>query len=109
MSWVERLHRKLLKWSENPDDLLLGDGLNEEGTKDPVFVELLQSAEENERLRELLQILCTSFRLVSDRMLGDHLEGGIYDEMSSASLDSETVSLPKTNVCSERDFALLDR
>ena len=63
----QRLYCKLLKWSENPDDLLLGDGLNEEGTKDPVFVELFQSAEENERLRELLQILCSYILLTGIR------------------------------------------
>ena len=54
-------------------------------------------------------MLCKSFSLVSERMLGDHLQDGIYSEMNPATLDSETVNLPKTNVCSERDFSLLDR
>ena len=94
-----------------PSELLKGNGLSEEkDASDCVFDELLQSNEENDRLVcELLQMLCKSFWLVSDQMLGDHLVDGIFSEMTPATLDSETVNLPKTNSCSERDFALLDR
>ena len=48
------------------------------------------------------------FGLVTDRLLGDCLEDGAFSEMDVAILDRETVNLHKTNVCSERDFALLD-
>ena len=77
---------------------------------DCVLSELLRPDEENDlSVCQLLGMLCKSFSLVSEHMLGDHLQDGIFSEMSPATLDSETVNLPKTNVCSERDFALLDR
>ena len=115
------MHRLLIKWSEDPSDLMSGKGLNsgdkgsdctlsELGDDDCVLSELLRPDEENDlSVGELLGMLCKSFSLVSERMLGDHLQDGIYSEMNPATLDSETVNLPKTNVCSERDFTLLDR
>jgi hypothetical protein len=105
------MHRLLLKWSENSADLLLGKGLaGEKDDSDCVFAELLQSNDEdNQLVCELLQMLCKSFWLVADRMVGDHLEDGVFSEKSPATLNSETVNLPKTNACSERYFALLDR
>ena len=111
----QRMHRLLIKWSEDPADLMSGKGLSSEddgalGGDDCVLSELLRPDEENDQsVSELLGMLCKSFSLVSERMLRDHLQDGIYSEMSPAALDSDTVNLPKTNVCSERDFALLDR
>ena len=46
-----------------------------------------------------------SFLLVTERMLEDHLPGGIHNQSSYV----ETKPVPKTNKVSERDFALLDR
>lgn len=110
------MHRLLIKWSEDPLDLMSGKGLTSgtEGSDradvDCVLSELLRPDEENDpSVCELLGMLCKSFSLVSEHMLGDHLQDGIYSEMNPATLDSETVNIPKTNVCSERDFALLDR
>ena len=59
---------------------------------------------------ELLQLLCRSFHLVGERLLGDHLQG-VFDVSSSEAsrLDDDTVTVPKTNARSERDFALQDR
>ena len=109
----QRIQRLFLKWSVNSTDLMSGRGLADEIDKnDDVFAELLQMNEEEDQdnlVRELLQMLCKSFWLVCGRMLGDHLQDGIFSDMVPATLDRETVNLPKTNVCSERDFALLDR
>ena len=41
-------------------------------------------------------------------MLKDHLPGGKYSNPDE-SVQAETASVPKTNVISERDFAMLDR
>ena len=115
------MHRLLIKWSEDPLDLMSGKGLtsrdegsdctlSELGDEDCILSELLRPDEENdESVRELLGMLCKSFSLVSEQMLGDHLQDGVYSEMNPATLDSETVNLPKINMCSERDFALLHR
>ena len=67
------------------------------------------SGESQDLLLQLLQMICSSFITVSDRLLGDHLEGGIYSEVSAQEIDSETGCVPKTNARSERDFAVLDR
>ena len=106
----QRLHRLLLKWSEDPRELLVGKGLNEEiDDNDHVFAELLRTLEDDQAACELLQMLSKSFAIVSEGLLGDHLADGTFSDMDSATLDNETVNLPATNVCSERDFALLDR
>lgn len=39
----------------------------------------------------------------------DHLVDGNFSNMDSTTLDKEAVNLLATNVCSVRDFALLDR
>lgn len=49
----------------------MGKGLNEEIDKnDCVFVELLKTSEDDQAVSELLQCLCKSFALVSERLLG---------------------------------------
>jgi hypothetical protein len=103
----QQVHHLLLKWSEDAGELLVGKGLNNEISDDDcVFAELLVRSEDDQAVHELL---CKSFGLVSERMLGDHLVNGTFSTMDSTTLDKETVNLPATNVCSERDFALLDR
>ena len=80
--------------------------------EDDVYKELINPSTSDgslELLLELLQMISGSFVTVSDRLLGDHLEGGIYSEVSAQELDSETESVPKANARSERDFAILDR
>ena len=45
---------------------------------------------------ELLQLLCISFHLAGERLLGDHLQG-MFDVSSSEAnrLDDDTVTVPK--------------
>lgn len=57
--------------------------------------------------QEMLQIIFHAFSALLSRLVCDHLPGGVLDE-ASTSLESETQSVPKTNVVSERDFAKLD-
>ena len=103
----QRMYRCFLKWSHDASTLLT-EGL-ENIDKDDVYRELSASGESQDLLLQLLQMICSSFITVSDRLLGDHLEGGIYSEVSAQELDSETGCVPKTNARSERDFAVLDR
>ena len=53
-------------------------------------------------------MICSSFVTVSDRLLSDHLEGGIHSKNSAQELDSKTGCIPKTNARSEQGFAILD-
>ncbi len=102
------MHRSFIKWFENASDLLSGKGL--------LIVKVMCILSYFKVMKKtiilvgkLLQMLCKAFLLVSERMLGDHLEDGVFSDMTSEVLDSETVNLPKTNACSERDLTLLDR
>ena len=105
----QRMYRCFLKWSGDASTLLT-EGLRSID-EDDVYRELMNptSDESQDLPLELLQMICSSFIMVSDRLLGDHLEGGIHSEVSSQELDSDTGCVPKTNAKSERDFAILDR
>jgi hypothetical protein len=88
----------------------VGKGLNDEIDKDGcVFAELLRTSEYDQAVSELVQYLCKSFALVSERLLGEHLVDGTFLNMDSTTLDKETVNLLATNVYSKRDNAILDR
>ena len=107
----QRLQFLLLQWSSDASPLLAGCGLSETGEDDEVCSELLKNDESDSVVTELLQLLCKSFQLAGERLLGDHLQGGMYDVSSSEAkrLDHDTVAVPKTSARSERDFAFLDR
>ena len=107
----QRLQSLLLEWSSDASPLLAGCGLSETSEDDEVCAELLKTDDSDTVVTELLQLLCKSFHLAGERLLGDHLQGGVYDVSSSEArrLDHDTVAVPKTNARSERDFALLDR
>ena len=101
----QRMHRCFLKWSGDASTLLT-EGL-ESVDDDDVYRERVNPStrdESQDLVLELLQMICSSFISVSDRLLG-----GIYSEVSAQELDCETGCVPKTNARSERDFAILDR
>ena len=62
-------------------------------------------------VQELLQLIFKSFSLTMQRLLIDHLPGGEFFkfDVSDPMIIAETLSVPKTNVSPERDFAILDR
>ena len=68
----------------------------------------MHSEDDSSQMLDLLQMLYRSFSLVSERLLGDHLEEGVYDKTLGEDLDNETATVPKTNARSKRDFAILD-
>lgn len=69
---------------------------------------MIVSSELDSTTKEILQVLFQSFSALLLRLVSDHLPGGEY-EVNCEVLGSETQSVPKTNVVSERDFAKLDR
>ena len=101
------MNKQFLDWSNDASDLLEGKGL-EQVDEDEVFHELVHSEDGSSQVLDLLQILSTSFSLVLECLLGNHLEG-VYDKTLAEDLDNETATVPKTNTRSERDFAILDR
>ena len=53
-------------------------------------------------------MLFSAFSSLLERLVEDHLPGGKYDN-TDETLIQDTISVPKTNTVSERDFAQLDR
>ena len=103
------MHSQFLLWSSDASSLLEGRVLDQADGKDEVFRELLHTEDDTPQVLELLQMLSQAFCQVSERLLGDHLEGGIHSEASPVSLNRKTASVLKTNARSERDFAIMDR
>ena len=106
----QRMYRSLLKWSQDATDLLTGHGLDQLHGDDNVFQELISGEDDKSQVLELLlQMLCKSFSQVSEHLLEDHLEGGLFSSTCTKDLDEVTATVPKTNARSERNFAILDR
>lgn len=105
----QNMQKQLQEWSSDISSLLSGKGLKEIDTSESVCYELLHNIDNRELLSELLQMLCKSYSMVAERLLGDHMSDGVHGTAPAAMLDRETESVPKTNCRSERDFAVLDR
>ena len=100
------------KWSNDARTVLENEELlfqNHTSAHDDVAKCLFEPTENDHLVEELLQLLFKSFTLTVERLLADHLPGGEFHDVSDPHIISETMSVPKTNVVPERDFALLDR
>lgn len=58
----------------------------------------------------MLQLIFKAFSMTTQRLLIDHLPGGIHNTWSTdAEMASALASVPVTILSPERDFAVLDR
>lgn len=73
---------------------------------DEVASSLFASTDEDPIVQELLQLLFKSFAVTIQRLLIDHLPGGQYHGVTDPKIIQETISVPKTNMNPERDFAI---
>lgn len=99
-------------WSANSYPVLRGSDTLEDWSvpKDEVWKALLEPSETTGVMtQELLQLLFGAFSKTTQRLLLDHLPGGLYNSITDSSLIEETASVPTTNVAPKRDFAVLDR
>ena len=100
------------KWSKDAqavmdnEDLLFPEFTNKD---DPVVKVLFQSSQDDIMTQEILQLLFQSFVITLQRLVVDHLPGGMYNSVVDPEIIQETKSVPTTNVTPERDFAVLDR
>jgi E1A/CREB-binding protein len=111
-SVYSRAKNKFDVWSANSSCLLEGRDCLEDGCihEDNVWKALIEPSESTDVMtQELLQLLFGAFSKTTQRLLLDHLPGGMYNSITDSSLIEETVSVPTTNVAPERDFAVLDR
>ena len=77
---------------------------------DSVSKVLFQSTPDADAMaQEILQLLFQSFSITLQRLVIDHLPGGMYNAVVDPQVIQETQSVPKTNIAPERDFAVLDR
>ena len=77
--------------------------------EDEVWSVLTESNETDAMTQEALQLLFGSFSKTTQRLLLDHLPGGMFSSVTDSLMVEETASVPTTNVAPERDFAVLDR
>ena len=70
---------------------------------------VFESMADDHMAQELLEMIFKSFTLTVQRLLIDHLPGGKFHGVDDPKIIQETKSVPKTNVASEQDFAILDR
>ena len=98
-------------WSEDASSFLEGQTALFDDTTikhGEILDDLLMENSNNAIVQELLQVLFKSFYILCERLLVDHLPGGVHDKPSEEKR-CQTQSVPKTNTVSERDFAQLDR
>ncbi len=109
--YLQMLIAHLDLWSLDASDVLAGEAVlypDFPPKEDPIWHCLTAATDLDPLTQEMLQIIFHAFSALLSRLVCDHLPGGVLDE-ASANLVSETQSVPKPNVVSERDFAKLDR
>ena len=100
------------KWSQDAQKVLDNEALlfpDCTSAMDDVMECLYKTSENDHLVQELLQLIFKCFSLTVERLLIDHLPGGEFHDVTDPAIVSETLSVPKTNVVPERDFAILDR
>ena len=109
-----RMKEKFDVWSENSEELLEGNAVLEQDMVlyvhvDEVWDALLEPHESDVMVQEVLQLIFRAFSLTCQRLLVDHLPGGVFHSVTDPVIVQETAGVPVTNVSPERDFAVLDR
>ena len=107
-----RMAKKFEEWGQDAQGVIerqqhLFDEDHHEN--DIVADSLFAPTSEDPMVQEVLQLLFKSFTLTVQRLLPDHLPGGVYHAVTDAAIIEETKSVPTTNLAPERDFAVLDR
>ena len=99
------------QWAKDASEILSGEAclfIDFPPSIDPIYDSLLKSSDNDPIVQEILQYIFAAFSVLLHRMVKDHLPGGEHTKLPTQ-FHSQTLSVPKTNVVSERDFAQLDR
>ena len=111
-SVYSRVKARFDDWNDDSSNVLQGNDFLEDCPKihkDEVWDSLTESNEIDDKTQEVLQLLFGSFSSTTQRLLLDHLPGGVYNSVADPLMVKETASVPTTNIAPERDFAVLDR
>ena len=89
-------------WAEDASDIMTGKGVFEDVLvkDDDVSQALFDKHDNNEVKKQVLELIFSSFSMITCRMVGDHITGDRGDNVD------EVNSVPKTNVTVERDFGI---
>ena len=101
----------LKNWSCDPTSVISGDAFAFDDfppKEDDIYQSLFTKSTHDDTVCEILKLLFAAFYRHLMHLVEDHLPGGRYDGFEDR-LSEETISVPKTNTVSERDFAQLDR
>ena len=106
-----KLLTSLKNWSCDPSSVISGDAFVFDDfppKEDDIYQSLFTKSTHDDTVCDILQLLFSAFYRHLMHLVEDHLPGGRYDDFGDR-LSEETISVPKTNTVSERDFAQLDR
>ena len=106
------MKEKFGAWSVNSETLPQGSAALEQGMVfhvDEVWDALIKPDQSDVVVEEVLQLIFRAFSMTCQRLLVDHLPGGVYHSVTDPAIIQETASVPATNASPERDFAVLDR
>ena len=101
----------LKNWSSDPFSVIYGDAFVFDDfppKEDDIYQSLFAKSNHDNTVCEILKLLFDAFYRHLMHLVEDHLPGGRYDDFGDL-LSEETITVPKTNTVSERDFAQLDR
>ena len=108
--WYQHMLDMFEVWSNDGSQVVTGKAVLFSEVpikKDSIWEALTKSCDNDVLCREILQLIFSSLDVLCRRLLADHLEGDLAQP--TAKLKSEAKLVPKSNVISERDFAMLDR
>ena len=106
-----KLLASLKDWSCDPSSVISGDTCvfdDYPPKEDSIYQSLFTKSTHDDTVCEILKLLFAAFYRHLMHLVKDHLPGGRYDDFGE-SLSEQTITVPKTNTVSERDFAQLDR
>ena len=111
---MNQLFRTLLSclndWSINASSVVAGEAVVFDDfppSVDSIHASLFAPSEYDAIVEELLCVLFSAFSSLLLRLVEDHLPEGKFDD-ADETLIRDTISVPKMNTVSERDFAHLD-
>ena len=111
--YLLQLQQSLQAFSQDAMPLLNGKSAFDENDveidRDVVYFELLKYEDDEFQIltQQILELLCSVILIVLEKQCQDQLPGGKYTKLSE-SLKTQALSVPASNIRSERDYAIFD-
>ena len=111
--YLLQLQQSLQAFCQDAMPLLNGKSAFDENDveidRDVVYFELLKNEDDEFQIltEQILELLCSVILIVLEKQCQDQLPGGKYTKPSE-SLKTQALSVPTSNIRSERDYAIFD-